>query len=98
MERRFDTVVADGLFFDGSGGPAGGRHVAIKGGVVAAIEAAPIPREAAAMVIDAKGRWVTPGFIDLHTHYDAEVELAPSLSESLRHGVTSVVFGSCSLS
>src|SRR2546430_11819448 len=39
-----------------------------------------------------------PGFIDLHTHYDAEIEVAPALAESVRHGVTTVVLGSCSLS
>ncbi|MCA9682032.1 MAG: amidohydrolase family protein [Myxococcales bacterium] len=49
-------------------------------------------------VIDGAGCWLTPGFIDLHTHYDAEIELAPMLGESLRHGVTTVVLGSCGLS
>ncbi|MCA9700304.1 MAG: amidohydrolase family protein, partial [Myxococcales bacterium] len=51
-----------------------------------------------ARVIDGAGCWLTPGFIDLHTHYDAEIELAPMLGESLRHGVTTVVLGSCGLS
>ncbi|HJT95788.1 MAG TPA: amidohydrolase family protein, partial [Mycobacterium sp.] len=49
-------------------------------------------------VIDAVGKWVLPGMIDIHTHYDVEVLGGPSLSESLRHGVTTVMLGSCSLS
>ena len=49
-------------------------------------------------VVDATGKWVTPGFIDLHTHYDAEIEMAPALTESVRHGVTTVLVGSCGLS
>src|SRR5262249_48213591 len=48
--------------------------------------------------IDARGKWVLPGFVDVHTHYDAEVLAAPGLGESVRHGVTSVFLGSCSLS
>ena len=49
-------------------------------------------------VIDATGKWVLPGMLDIHTHYDVEVLNGPSLSESLRHGVTTVMLGSCSLS
>lgn len=49
-------------------------------------------------MIDASDRWVMPGMIDIHTHYDVEVLLDPTLSESLRHGVTTLVLGSCSLS
>ena len=49
-------------------------------------------------IIDATGKWVLPAMLDIHTHYDVEVLNGPSLSESLRHGVTTVMLGSCSLS
>ena len=49
-------------------------------------------------MIEVQGKWITPGFLDTHTHYDAELIVAPSLSESVRHGVTTVLVGSCSLS
>ena len=49
-------------------------------------------------VVDATGQWVMPGFVDAHTHYDAEVQVAPGLNESVRHGVTTVLVGNCSLS
>lgn len=94
----FDWIIENGLFFDGRGSPPAARHLGIRDGKVAAISEAPLPRGPETQAFDARGCWVTPGFIDMHTHYDAEVELAPSLSESLRHGVTTVVFGSCSLS
>ncbi len=48
-------------------------------------------------VIDAKGLWLMPGLFDIHTHYDLELEVAPALPESVRHGTTSVVIANCSL-
>ncbi|MDX6740700.1 N-acyl-D-amino-acid deacylase family protein [Actinocorallia sp. A-T 12471] len=93
----YDTVIRGGLWFDGTGGPSAVRDLGIKDGRVVAVSAEPLDASGA-RVIDAEGKWVMPGFIDIHTHYDAEVLAAPGLGESLRHGVTTVVFGSCSLS
>jgi len=93
----FDVVLAGGLLFDGTGAPGAIRHVGIKDGRVAEISASPLDTRGA-KVIDAAGKWLTPGFLDCHTHYDAEVLAAPSLSESIRHGVTTVTIGSCSIS
>lgn len=93
-----DLLIENGRVFDGRGGPSRVCHVGIRGGTVAALSEAPLPRTPETRVLDAAGHWVMPGFIDFHTHYDAEVELAPALSESVRHGVTNVVLGSCSLS
>jgi N-acyl-D-aspartate/D-glutamate deacylase len=94
---RFDTVIENGLLFDGTGSPGMPRHLGIADGRVVAISEAPLDAMGARM-IDARGKWVMPGFVDVHTHYDAEVIAAPSLSESVRHGVTTVTVGSCSIS
>lgn len=96
--ESFDVIIENGQVFDGRGQPAKTANVGLSGGKVARITSEPLPRTPHTKVVDATGRWVMPGFVDMHTHYDAEVELAPSLSESVRHGVTSVVVGSCSLS
>lgn len=92
------VLVRGGSVYDGLGGPALARDVLLRGGVVEALLQPGEPGPDDARLVDAHGCWVTPGFIDLHTHYDAELELAPALGESLRHGVTTVVLGSCGLS
>lgn len=89
-------IIRNGIFFDGTGVPGKQTDVVIKNGVVDSIGKAPAIENT--VEIDASGCWVTPGFLDIHTHYDAEVEVMPGLEESIRHGVTTVVFGNCSLS
>lgn len=91
-------VLRGGEVFDGLGNPARVLDVLIKDGVVAALLRPGTPVEAGAEEVDARDCWVTPGFIDMHTHYDAELELWPALGESVRHGVTTVFLGSCGLS
>ncbi len=92
------VLVRGGTVFDGSGQAPGRRaDVLVRDGLVAAIGIGLDPPEGAT-IVDATGKWVTPGFVDLHTHYDAEIEMAPALGESVRHGVTSVLVGSCGLS
>jgi N-acyl-D-aspartate/D-glutamate deacylase len=91
-----DLLICNGLVFDGLGSPPIQADIGIQLGKIVAI--APHINTAAQKVIDATGLWVTPGFIDIHTHYDLELEIAPGLSESVRHGVTTVVIGNCSLS
>ncbi|WP_458688071.1 N-acyl-D-amino-acid deacylase family protein [Nocardia tengchongensis] len=94
----YDTIIKNGRWFDGTGAPSAIRNLGIRDGRVAAVSAAPLDETGCARVIDATGRWVMPGMIDIHTHYDVEVLLDPTLSESLRHGVTTLLLGSCSLS
>ncbi len=98
MQSAFDVVIRNGQWFDGTGAPSAVRHLGIRAGKVAAVSEQPLPEQGCPEVIDAAGQWVMPGFVDIHTHYDAEVLAAPGLSESVRHGVTSVFLGSCSLS
>ena len=94
----YDVVVRNGLWFDGTGQPAQIRNLGISDGSVAAVSVAPLDEGGCPEVIDAAGKWVIPGFIDVHTHYDAEVLFEPGLRESVRHGVTTVLLGMCSLS
>lgn len=91
-------VIQDCILFDGRGHPGRSASVRIKGSKVVEISKRRLTPASDDEVVEADGKWVMPGFIDIHTHYDAEMELNPSLSESLRHGVTTVFIGSCSLS
>src|SRR4029453_19483637 len=72
--------------------------IGIRNGHVVAITPQDLDHAGCPQVIDATAKWVLPGMLDIHTHYDIEVLNGPSLSESLRHGVTTVILGSCSLS
>ncbi len=94
----YDLIIRNGLWFDGLGNAPQVRTLGIRDGVVADIVTAELDDTDCPDVIDAAGKWVVPGFIDVHTHYDAEVLLDPGLRESVRHGVTTVLLGNCSLS
>ena len=93
----YDLIIKNGRHFDGSGAPSVVRHLGIRGGKVAAVSEDPLDEAGCREVIDARGQWVMPGFLDTHTHYDAELLASPGLKESVRHGVTTVTFGSCSI-
>ncbi|EFV12600.1 N-acyl-D-amino-acid deacylase family protein [Segniliparus rugosus] len=93
----FDLVIRNGLVFDGAGSPGVRCDVGVKDGKVAAFSVEPLAAEGA-QIVDATGKWVLPGFVDVHTHYDAEVLAGTGLGESVRHGVTTVLYGNCSMS
>jgi len=98
MQTPYELLIRRAQVFDGSGNPPITADVAIDGGKIVALSPAPIEPTQARQVIEAEGLWLTPGFIDIHTHYDAELLIAPSLQESVRHGVTTCFVGSCSIS
>jgi N-acyl-D-amino-acid deacylase len=87
-----DIVIRGGTIIDGTGRAAFTGDVAIGGGRIAAVggKAGPARRE-----IDAAGLLVTPGWVDVHTHYDGQAMWDPLLAPSCWHGVTTVVFGNC---
>ena len=89
---EYDIKITGGEIVDGSGAPRRKGDVGIKDGKVVALGEAP---GSAKQTIDAKGMIVSPGFVDVHTHYDAQVLWDPMLTISPWHGVTSVVVGNC---
>ncbi|MBM3508859.1 MAG: amidohydrolase family protein [Alphaproteobacteria bacterium] len=91
----FDLKITGGTIIDGTGQPGYAGDVAVKDGKIAALGTVV---GAAAATIDARGRAVTPGFIDLHTHYDAQIAWDPSLAISSWHGITTVLMGNCGFS
>ncbi|MFA7670468.1 MAG: amidohydrolase family protein [Burkholderiaceae bacterium] len=92
MVQEFDVVIRSGKVVDGSGGPARVADVAISGGKIARIGTVTGKgREE----IDAAGLLVTPGFVDIHTHYDGQVTWENRLMPSSNHGVTTAVMGNC---
>src|ERR1700691_1099860 len=84
-------VIRGGTVVDGTGGPAYAADVAIVDGRIAGIG----PRLHGERELDATGLVVAPGFVDVHTHYDAQVFWDPHLTPSSHHGVTSVIAGNC---
>ncbi len=88
----YDLLIEHGKLVDGTGGPARIADVAIKDGKIVAVGTGLGP---AKRTIDATGKLVTPGFVDMHTHFDAQVTWDPYLTPSSWHGVTTVVMGNC---
>jgi len=94
----YDVVIAGGTVVDGTGGPARRADVGIEGDRICAVgQLTHEDRNSATRVIDATDRLVTPGFVDLHSHLDAQIGWDPTMSSSCWHGVTSVVMGNCGM-
>ena len=92
MAQQFDMVIRGGTVVDGTGAEPYAADVAIKDGLIAAVGKID---GSGAEEIDATGLVVTPGFIDLHTHYDGQAIWSERLNPSSGHGVTTVVMGNC---
>ena len=89
----FDVVVKGGNLVDGTGAPMREADVGIVGDRIVAVGKDLAGH--ATRVIDARGKLVTPGFVDIHTHYDAQATWDPDMTPSSQHGVTTAVMGSC---
>ena len=88
----YDLVIRNGKIVDGSGMPAFHGDIAITGGKIAAVGG---KTGVGRREINADGSLITPGWVDIHTHYDGQVAWDPYLSPSCWHGVTTVMIGNC---
>jgi N-acyl-D-aspartate/D-glutamate deacylase len=92
---QFDTVILNGTIVDGTRSPRFRGSIGIKDGRVEEVIRGELDPSAADRVLDATGMIVAPGFVDLHTHYDAQIQWDPYATLSGWHGVTSLVLGNC---
>jgi N-acyl-D-aspartate/D-glutamate deacylase len=92
MAHTYDLVIRGGQIVDGGGGPGFEADLAVKDGKIAAIGRVP---GRGTEEIDARGLIVTPGFVDIHTHYDGQATWDSRMQPSSWHGVTTVVMGNC---
>jgi len=90
---NYDLIIAGGTIVDGTGSAPYKGDVAIRDGKIAKI--GDLNNDSAGKTIDAAGQTVTPGFVDLHTHLDAQVGWDPELTSSSYHGVTTALIGNC---
>jgi N-acyl-D-amino-acid deacylase len=89
----YDLIIRNGTIVDGLGGEPYVGDIAVRDGVIAAVGS--INGDTAEREIDATGLLVTPGFVDLHTHYDGQAIWSERMTPSSAHGVTTVVMGNC---
>src|SRR5664279_365070 len=92
MDQPYDLVVRGGLVHDGLGSAPREADVAVKDGLIAAVG---VVTGRGTEEIDARGQLVTPGFVDIHTHYDGQATWDQRMQPSSWHGVTTVVMGNC---
>jgi len=92
MKAMYDSIIRNGTIIDGTGNDRFVADIAIKDGKIAKIGQI---TDSATLEIDAKGKLVTPGWVDIHTHYDGQATWDPLLAPSSWHGVTTVVMGNC---
>ncbi len=98
-DSTFDLVVRGGRVVDGTGVPAYLADVAVRDGRIARVGRVSVAElRRAGQVVDVAGQIVMPGFVDIHTHYDAQLHFEPTASPASWHGVTSVISGYCGFS
>jgi N-acyl-D-aspartate/D-glutamate deacylase len=89
---KFDLLIKGGSVIDGTGAPATRANVGVKNGRISYVGP---DTPAATKTIDAQGKYVAPGFIDTHTHYDAQITWDPWVRPHTQHGCTTVICGNC---
>ena len=90
-----DCLFRGATVIDGTGTEPFTADVAVQGTHIVQVQRSGAITEAARKTVDAHGAWLTPGFVDIHTHYDGQATWDESFSPSIHHGVTTVMMGNC---